>query len=81
MKTIEIYADTRGPGRCRDERCGQPIIWATVVRSGKKMCFDGEAIALRTRLEPSTRRLIEEVDLDDNHWSRCPGAAQFKRRV
>lgn len=80
MATIEIYADTRGTGRCRHEACGAVITWAQVVKSGRRMCFDGEPVALRTRHDPQTRRLIEEVDLAENHWATCPGADTFKRR-
>jgi hypothetical protein len=75
MKTMEIYADTRGPGVCRG--CHAPIEWATVVKSGKKMCFTGEIVALSTR-HNDDRRLIEAVDFDTNHWAACPARDQFR---
>lgn len=78
-KTIEIYADTRGRATCRG--CQAPIEWAEVVASGKKMCFDGEIVALRTRQDSATRRLIEVVDLSTNHWATCPKRDQFRRRA
>jgi len=79
MPTIAIYADTRGRGRCRAQACGVVLTWAEVVATGKRMCFDGDPVALRTRHEPETHRLIEELDLADNHWQRCPGAPSFRR--
>jgi hypothetical protein len=77
VKTIEIFADTRGRATCRG--CHAPIEWAEVVASGKKMCFDKQIVALSTRHDPGTRRLIEVVDLSTNHWATCPNRAQFKR--
>lgn len=76
LKTIEIYADTRGPGVCRG--CGARIEWAEVVKSGKRMCFTGEIVALTTRRNDD-KRLIETVDFDTNHWADCPKAKDFKR--
>jgi hypothetical protein len=81
MKTIEIFADTRGVSRCKASNCGQRILWATIVRSGRKMCFDDIQLpALRTRHDPESHRLIEEVDLGANHWATCPGRAGFQAR-
>jgi hypothetical protein len=77
-KMIEIWADTRGRARCRG--CRAPIEWAEIVVTGKKMCFDGEIVALSTRHDHATRRLIESVDLSTNHWATCPDAKSFKRR-
>lgn len=77
MKTIEIYADTRGVSRCKGPSCGKRILWATVVATGRKMCFDDtELPALRTRHDDA-RRLVEEVDLDANHWATCPDRNDF----
>jgi hypothetical protein len=78
-KTIEIYADTRGPGKCRG--CRAPIEWAEIVASGKKMCFDGQIVALETRHDPATHRLIEKVDLATNHWATCPDRDAFRRKA
>ena len=76
-RTIEVWADTRGKARCKG--CQAPIEWAEIVKSGKKMCFDGEIVALRTRHDPQTHRLIEAVAFDTNHWGTCPQRAQFKQ--
>ena len=77
MRTIEVYADSRGQAKCSG--CRVPIVWATIVKSGKKMCFDVPAVALQTRHEDGTHRLIEAIAFDDNHWARCPAAGRFKR--
>jgi hypothetical protein len=80
-RTIEIYADTRGPGVCRGKDCGRRILWAEVVRTGKKMCFnDPEEVALSTRHEPSSGRLIEALEFSHNHWASCPNANGFAQR-
>ena len=76
--TIEIYSDTKGKARCRG--CQAPITWAEVVKSGKKMCFDGEPVAITTRHDEG-HRLIETLDLTENHWATCPDAPAFKRKV
>jgi len=44
------------------------------------MPFDGEIVALQTRHDPATRRLIEAADLSTNHWATCPQRDQFRRR-
>ena len=77
MNTIEIYSDSRGRAKCKG--CGASIEWGTIVKSGKKMCFDGEIVALSTRHDPATHRLIEAVDFETNHWTSCPDRAQFKK--
>jgi hypothetical protein len=80
VKPIEIYADSRGISTCRGERCGQRILWAEVAATGRRMCFnDLELPALKTRRESATNRLIETVDLDDNHWSTCKDREKFSR--
>jgi hypothetical protein len=77
-RTIEIYADTRGLGTCRDARCGARLTWAEVVTSGKRMCFTGEPVARQTRHD-AAGRLIEALPWDENHWIACPGAQTFRR--
>jgi hypothetical protein len=77
MRTVEIFADTRGVSRCKGATCGKRILWAQVVATGRKMCFsDPELPALRTRFSED-RRLIEEVDLGANHWATCPDSKSF----
>jgi len=79
MKT-EIYADTRNVGTCNGRSCAKRILWATIAKSGKRMPFDDlELVALSTRLEPGTHRLLETVDLAGNHWATCPDAKGFKQ--
>lgn len=76
MPAVDVYADTRGKARCRD--CQQLITWYTAVTSGRRMCFDGEPVALRTAHD-GDRRLIETLDLDEVHWKTCPEADRWKR--
>ena len=77
-KHIDIYADTRGPAKCKG--CGRAIEWATIVASGKKMCFDGAIVALSGYPHKVSGRRVESVDLATNHWATCPAAALFKRK-
>lgn len=78
MKTTEIYSDTRKTGICRGPNCGRTILFATIVKSGKTMPFrDPQLVALSTRHEPATMRLIETVDLGESHFGDCPDAKRF----
>jgi hypothetical protein len=77
-RTTWVYADTVGRARCRGESCRAPITWAELVTTGRKMCFDGELVALRT--DDRDGRQIWEVDLDANHWATCVDSKGFKRR-
>lgn len=76
QKTTDVYGDTRGGGVCRG--CGAPLVWAEIVASGKRMPFNPPCVALTTRHDDG-HRLIEAVDLADNHWATCPQRNQFKR--
>ena len=80
LKTIQIYADSKGRAQCSASECRAAIEWATIVGSGKKMPFDAPIVALSTHHDPGTRRLVEVVDLDTNHWQSCPASQQFKRK-
>jgi hypothetical protein len=76
--TTEIYADTRSTTRCRG--CHAPIVFAEIVRTGRRMPFNEPLIALRTRHDNNSGwRLVEEVDLDTTHFATCPQARQFSR--
>ena len=79
-KTIAVYVDTLGRATCTGRTCRKRILWATVVKTGRKMCFDDpEIVALRSYYEPATNRLIYEFPLDGNHWAVCPDRDRFKR--
>jgi hypothetical protein len=78
-KTIAVYADTEGVARCRGDACQQTITWAEVVGSGKRMCFSGTPVPLRSEHEGATHRLIHHYAWDDNHWATCPDRVRFKR--
>lgn len=76
MKTIEVFADTRGAAQCRS--CNDAIEWAEIVKSGKRMPFNAPIVALRTRHQDG--RLVEEVDLTTSHFATCPDAKKWGRR-
>ena len=76
-KTTEIFADTRTHANCRG--CDAPIVFAEIVKSGKRMPFDLPLVALQTRHEEATHRLIETVDLGESHFASCKAASQFRR--
>jgi hypothetical protein len=38
-----------------------------------------EIVALTTRHDEATHRLIEAVDFGTNHWAACPERDQFRR--
>lgn len=83
MALIEIYADTRGKARCRS--CEARIEWATVVKSGKKMPFDGEIVPVRSYHEGPdsfTGRLIEVVDttVTTSHFATCPQSDRWRKK-
>jgi hypothetical protein len=77
VQTIHVYADTKGPGKCRG--CGASITWAEIVKSGKRMCFNGSPVALYTH-HTTDMRLVEAIDITENHWKSCPDADSFRRR-
>jgi hypothetical protein len=79
-RTIGILADTRGPGRCRSPKCGARITWAELAVGGKRMCFTGDPVVLRTEQRASDGRLVEYVDFADNHWATCRDTERFGRK-
>lgn len=76
---MEVWVDTMGYAKCRGPKCGEQILWAELVLTGRKMCFDGRAVALRTRTDEATGREIAAFDFTDNHWRACADAERFKR--
>lgn len=77
MRTIDVYADTKGFNTCRGEHCGVRIMWAETL-GGRRMCFTGEPVPVATAHD-GDRRLIETYDFAANHWATCPDAKTFKR--
>jgi hypothetical protein len=78
MSSIEIFAGTVDRAQCRG--CGAAIVWATIVATGRRMCFNSLRI-LETKLERAAPfRVIKVVDLTLNHWATCPDADDFRRR-
>lgn len=78
QRVIEVWADTIGVARCTGATCGQRIMWAQVVSSGRRMCFTGRPTPLATRHEGN--RLIEAYDFAANHWATCADRQRFKRK-
>lgn len=78
-KTTRVWADTVQPARCRDPKCGASITFATNVKSGKAMPFDGELVALATERDAATGRQIWTVDLSTSHFASCIAAGRFRR--
>lgn len=78
MRTTEIYSDTRRQAQCSGPHCGKAILFAEIVKSGKTMPFsDPDLVALSTRHEMGTNRVIETVDLAESHFVDCPDAKRF----
>jgi len=80
MSVLQIYQDSRGPGRCRS--CGAAIEWAELV-SGKRMPFDPPIVAVRTQGNIlAGARTVEDVDttVTASHFATCPDAGQWRRR-
>jgi hypothetical protein len=75
--TIEIFADTRQPGRCKS--CKAPLVWAVAVESGVQLPFDAGIFAvISSRRDDDSGRVIERADRRTTHWATCPGRALFK---
>ena len=65
--TIEIFRESRGRANCKG--CKAAIEWATIVATGRRMCFNSIRV-LETRLERIPPfRVIQTVDLTLNHWA------------
>lgn len=80
MAWIDIWADTKGSANCRS--CGARISWAEVVKSGRKMPFDGDIVAVRTAHHPETWRAIETVDtsVTKSHFATCKDSDQWRKK-
>jgi len=74
--TIEIYADSRERAHCRG--CGAAIEWATIVATGRRMCFNSIRILEKKLLPNGT--IVHVVDRALNHWATCPDADKFRKR-
>jgi len=73
--TVEVYGDTVGASRCRDEDCRARIWFAEHVKTGKRGVYSGEPTALTIRTERPSGREIWTVDLELSHFASCPGSA------
>ena len=71
MKTIEVHDPLDWtPVACKG--CRKPIYWTTVVKSGRRMCFDALEVVKRTPL-------TTVLNLERNHWATCSHRAQFTK--
>ena len=80
MAHIDIFQDSKGPGRCRT--CGAGIEWAEIVKSGKRMPFDAPIVVVRTQGDVlGGGRVIETVDttITRSHFETCPDADKHRR--
>lgn len=78
--TTQVWADTVRQKVCESSRCRQLLWFAQHVRTGRDMPFDRrpEPLAVQPELETGREKWL--VSLEHAHWSRCPGAAGFRRR-
>lgn len=79
MAWIEIWRDSKGAGTCRS--CHAEIEWAEVVKSGRRMPFDGRIVAVLTKRDPATGRQIEVVDtaVTTSHFASCPQRDKWRK--
>jgi len=75
--TIEIFQDSRERAQCRG--CQAAIEWATIVATGRRMCFNSIRIVEKKLLPDG--RIVAVVDRSLNHWATCPDADRFRRRT
>jgi hypothetical protein len=80
MSLIDIWAKSKGPGKCRS--CGAVITWAEVVKSGKRMPFDGEIVSVKTSHHPETAEPIETVDttITKSHFASCTEPDKWRKK-
>ena len=78
-KELAVYAATRQRGVCKGPTCRARIEWATLVGTGRKMCFSGSPAPLRSHAD-NHGRIIDMLPLEANHWATCPDSSRFKRR-
>lgn len=76
-RVIEVWADTKGYAMCNGPTCKTRLLWAELVKSGKKMCFNGTAAVVGSRSQDG--RLVEAFAFKENHWASCPDRRSFKR--
>jgi hypothetical protein len=77
--TIRVWADTEERSVCREGSCRKRLLWAEVVESGRRMCFEAAAVVLRVETDLLDRR-IHVYDLADSHWGSCTNPDRFRKR-
>lgn len=81
LRTTRVWGDTITRKTCEYAGCRQGLWLARHVRTGNYMVFEGEPTAISKQPEIETGREAWLVDLALEHWSKCHGAAQFRRRA
>lgn len=78
MAILQIYADSKGQGRCRS--CGAAVTWAELT-SGRRHPFNGEIVAVRTQGSILEGRVIEHVDTDitSSHFATCNDPKRWRK--
>lgn len=77
VRTIPVFADTVRMGRCRSERCGKRIFFATTVARGKSMPFSGEPVPLKITVDADSGRQVYHFDFEQSHFRDCKDAGRF----
>lgn len=80
QRTSWIWSDTITQAVCREPRCRKTIWKAQNTRTGNYMPFATYPVALIVQPELETNREMWLVDLAQNHFADCVGAAQFRTR-
>jgi len=58
--------------------CGQPIVWVTMLDTGKAMPIDKTTIEKRVVLDgPWSRGAVRDTGL--SHFATCPNAAEHRK--
>ncbi len=76
---LAVWDDTMGRAKCRS--CDAKITWFQMVKSGKKMPFDGEPVYIKTETDPASGQLIGYVDssINASHFATCPDRNDWRR--
>lgn len=81
VKAIEVYTSSLQVGKCHYDPCTATITWGQVVKSGALMCFTGPLSELEVlRTGSHNGRQTTFLRFDANHWWKCPGAPDHKKK-
>ncbi len=82
---LDVWTDTISkPLPCGDPACRKPIVFAVLVKSGKRHPFvaDFEQAAMLFADTDTTgvQRHVTKISQASSHFADCPGAKRFSRR-